>query len=92
VDAHPDPGPDAAHAYFLLGVVELRSGRSSGLAEAEGYLEAAIHAAPGSDWAKRAYVLLEEQTLASYSGSGGVHVPPQVRERLAELRKTAVAK
>jgi tetratricopeptide (TPR) repeat protein len=92
VDAHPEPGPDAAHAYFLLGVVELRSGRSTGLPEAEGYLEAAIYAAPGSDWAKRAYVLLEEQTLASYSGSGGVHVPPQVRERLAELRRTAVAK
>ena len=62
------------------------------LNEAEGYLEGAIHAAPGSDWAKRAYVLLEEETLASYSGSGGVHVPPQVRERLSELRKTAVGK
>jgi tetratricopeptide (TPR) repeat protein len=92
VDAHPEPGPEAAHAYFLLGVVELRSGRSTWLAEAEGYLEAAIHAAPGSDWAKRAYVLLEEQTLASYSGSGGVHVPPQVRDRLGDLRKTAVGK
>jgi tetratricopeptide (TPR) repeat protein len=92
VDAHPQPGPDAAQAYFLLGVVELRSGRSTWLSEGEGYLEAAIYAAPGSDWGKRAYVLLEEQTLASYSGSGGVHVPPQVRRRLAELRKAAVGK
>ena len=92
VAAHPEPGPDAAHAYFLLGVIELKSGRSSWIAEAEGYLEGAIHAAPGSDWAKRAYVLLEEETLASYSGSGGVHVPPQVRDRLQELRKTAVGK
>ena len=92
VDAHPEPGPDAAHAYFLLGVIELRSARSTWISEAEGYLEGAIYAAPGSDWAKRAYVLLEEETLASYSGSGGVHVPQAVRERLAELRKAAVAK
>ena len=90
VDARSDPGPEAAHAYFLLGVIELKSVRSMWISEAEGYLEGAIHAAPGSDWAKRAYVLLEEETLASYSGSGGVHVPPQVRERLSELRKTAV--
>jgi len=90
VAAHPEPTPEAAHAYFLLGVTELRSGRSWWLAEAEGYLEAAIRTAPGSDWAKRAYVLLEEQTLASYSGSGGVHVPPEVRQRLHELRGIAV--
>jgi hypothetical protein len=92
VDAHPEPTPESAHAYFLLGVTELRSGRSWWLAEAEGYLEAAIRTAPGSDWAKRAYVLLEEQTLASYSGSAGVHVPPEVRQRLQELREIAVGK
>jgi hypothetical protein len=90
VAAHPEPSSEAAHAYFLLGVTELRSGRSWWLAEAEGYLEAAIRTAPGSDWAKRAYVLLEEQTLASYSGSGGVHVPPEVRQRLQDLRAIAV--
>jgi hypothetical protein len=90
VAAHPEATPEAAHAYFLLGVTELRSGRSWWLAEAEGYLEAAIRTAPGSDWAKRAYVLLEEQTLASYSGSGGVHVPPEVRQRLQDLRAIAV--
>jgi hypothetical protein len=92
VAAHPEPSPDTAHAYFLLGVTELRGGRSWWLAEAESYLEAAIRTAPGSDWAKRAYVLLEEQTLASYSGSGGVHVPPDVRQRLHDLREIAVGK
>ena len=90
VAAHPEATPETAHAYFLLGVTELRSGRSWWLAEAEGYFEAAIRTAPGSDWAKRAYVLLEEQTFANYSGSGGVHVPPEVRERLQELRTIAV--
>jgi len=92
VAAHPEPSPDAAHAYFLLGVSEIQSSRSWWLAEAESYLEAAIRTAPGSDWAKRAYVLLEEQTLASYSGSGGVHVPPDVSQRLRELRAIAVGR
>jgi hypothetical protein len=92
VAARPERDADAAHAYFLLGVTELKSGRSWWLAEAESYLEAAIHTAPGSDWAKRAYVMLEEQTLASYSGSGGVHVPPEVRKRLHDLREVAVGK
>jgi hypothetical protein len=85
VASRPELPRDAAHAYFLLGVTELRSG-----VEAEAYLEAAIRTAPGSDWAKRSYVLLEEQTLASYSGSGGVHVPPEVRQRLKELQRIAV--
>jgi hypothetical protein len=92
VAAHPEPSPDAAHAYFLLGVTELQGARSWWLAEAESYLEAAIRTAPGSDWAKRAYVVLEEQTLASYSGSAGVHVPPEVRQRLQDLREIAVGK
>lgn len=92
VAAHPEASPDAAHAYFLLGIAEIQSSRSWWLAEAESYLEAAIRTAPGSDWAKRAYVLLEEQTLASYSGSGGVHVPPDVQQRLKELREIAVGR
>jgi len=46
--------------------------------------------APGSDWAKRAYVVLEEETLADYSGSGGVHMPPDVRQELRELQRIAV--
>jgi hypothetical protein len=92
VAAHTEASPEVAHAYFLLGVTEIGTGRSWWLAEAEGYLEAAIRMAPGSDWAKRAYVVLEEQILASYSGSSGVHVPPDVRHRLHELRRIAVGK
>ena len=92
VAAHPEPSLDGAHAYFLLGVAELASGRSAWLSEAQDYLETAIRMAPGSDWAKRAYVVLEEETLADYSGSGGVHVPPDVRQELRELHRIAVGK
>jgi len=90
VDAHPEPSPRNAQAYFLLGVAELASGRSGWVSEAQGYLETAIRMAPGTDWAKRAYVVLEEETLADYSGSGGVHVPPDVRSELRELRRIAI--
>ncbi|HEX2485437.1 MAG TPA: hypothetical protein VHQ66_09060 [Myxococcota bacterium] len=90
VAAHPDPSLENAQAYFLLGVAELSSGRSLWLSAAQDYLETAIRMAPGSDWAKRAYVVLEEETLADYSGSGGVHVPPDVRESLRELQREAV--
>jgi hypothetical protein len=92
VDAHPEPSLEGAQAYFLLGVAELASGRSAWLSEAQDYLETAIRMAPGSDWAKRAYVVLEEEMLADYSGSGGVHVPPDVRRELRELQEIAVGK
>jgi tetratricopeptide (TPR) repeat protein len=90
VSAGPSGTPEAARAYFLLGVSELRSGRPVWLSQAEGYLEMAIRTQPGSEWAKRAYVVLEEETLADYSGSGGVHVPPDVRQRLRALQRVAV--
>lgn len=90
VAAHPEPSLEGAQAYFLLGVAELASGRSIWLSAAEDYLETAIRMAPGSDWAKRAYVVLEEETLVDYSGSGGAHVPPEVRQELRELQRIAV--
>jgi hypothetical protein len=90
VAAHPEPSAENARAYFLLGVAELASGRSVWLSAAQDYLETAIRMAPGSDWAKRAYVVLEEETLADYSGSGGVHVPADVREELRKLQRIAV--
>ena len=92
VAAHPEPSLELAQAYFLLGVAELASGRSVWLSEAQDYLQTAIRTAPGSDWAKRAYVVLEEQTLADYAGSSGVHVPPDVRAELRELKRIAVGK
>jgi hypothetical protein len=90
VAAHRSPSLEGAKAYFLLGVAELASGRSAWLSAAQDYLETAIRMAPGSDWAKRAYVVLEEETLADYSGSGGVHVPPDVRQELRDLQRIAV--
>jgi hypothetical protein len=80
------PRASQAEAYELLGVIETRIGRSFWLSQAEAYLETAIRLAPGQPVARRSYALLEEFLTAGYSGSGGTHLPPDLRDKLAELR------
>jgi hypothetical protein len=87
LDTVGDSGPEAAEAYYLLGLAETRIRHSYWLSEAEAYLEAAVRADPRSQAARNAFALLEEETLAGYSGSGGVHLPDDVRTRLEELRE-----
>jgi hypothetical protein len=85
VDTSP-PALDGAEAYYRLGVIESRVGRSFWLSQTEAYLETAIRLAPGGPLAEDAFALLEEFIVASYSGSTGVHVPQEARDRLAELQ------
>jgi tetratricopeptide (TPR) repeat protein len=85
-DGRP-PHAEQAEAYYLLGVIETRIGRSFWLSQAEAYLETAIRLAPGEPIAKDAYVLLEDFLVAGYSGSGGTFVPRDIREKLELLRK-----
>jgi mono/diheme cytochrome c family protein len=80
---------DRAEAYYVLGVIETRIGRSYWLSEAEAYLETAIRLAPGEPVAQRAYALLDEYLVAGYSGSGGTHVPPDIQAKLEQLRRLA---
>ncbi|HEU4429492.1 MAG TPA: hypothetical protein VFT98_12105 [Myxococcota bacterium] len=86
--ASPD---EAAEASYLLGIAELRNDPARSLPQAEAYLEAAIRAQPGGDIAREAYALLEEQTLLGWMGSGGLELPSDVTEWLAELRALARA-
>jgi hypothetical protein len=85
-DARPRRA-DQAEAYYLLGVIETRIGRSYWLSQAEAYLETAIRLAPGEPVAKDAYALLEEHLGAGYSGAAGANLPSDVREKLALLRR-----
>jgi len=80
---------EQADAYYLLGVIETRIGRSFWLSQAEAYLETAIRLAPGKPVARDAYALLEEFLVAGYTGSGGEHVPADVRQKLDTLRRLA---
>lgn len=81
-----DPGPDVADAYYLLGAVETRIGESFWESPADFYLEMAIRMAPGSESGRRAYAMLEEETVLGFTGSGGEHLPDEERARLDELR------
>lgn len=86
--AEGQPGLDElADAYTQLGVIESRVGRSFWPSEAEYYFEAAIRVAPGAPAAQRAYALLEESIAVGYSGSAGLKMPDDERERLAGLRR-----
>ncbi len=86
VNEHREVSDEVAEAYYLLGVSEARIRRSFWLSEGEFYLETAIRMAPEADFAELAYARLEEETLAGYSGSSGLHLPPDVQRKLEELR------
>jgi hypothetical protein len=76
-----------AEAYYLLGVAESYTPRSSWIPETEFFLETAIRLAPTSAIAKKAYVFLEEYILVGYTGSEGLELPSDVRTDLEELRR-----
>ena len=86
VSSQPDGDRDVAEAYYWLGVIESRIGRSFWLSQTEPYLEAAIRRAPGDPIAERSYALLEDFVIGGYTGSSGEHVPPDVKAWLAELQ------
>jgi hypothetical protein len=82
----------------LLGVAELRIGRSYWLGLPGFLLETAIRLDPGGDAAQQAYALIEEETFYTYSlgvSQGGVvearkvpELPLDVERKLADLRRT----
>jgi hypothetical protein len=82
-------GGDRAEAYYLLGLIETRIGRSYWMSQAEAYLETAIRLAPGQPVAQQACDLLDDYLTAGYSGSGGTFLPPDIAEKLELLRGIA---
>lgn len=79
-------GKDVAEAYYWLGLVESRVNGNYWVSEADFYLETAIRMAPKSQAGRRAFALLEEETLLGWTGSGGTVLPSDVQEHLDELR------
>ena len=77
---------ELAHAYYLLGLSEYRIGGNFWIPQGELFLEWAIRLAPASPVAADAYALLEEEILAGYTGSSGLHLPEDERQRLQGLR------
>jgi hypothetical protein len=87
VAAAPPGDPHAAEAYYWLGVIESRIGRTFWLSQTEPYLEAAIRLAPGQPIAQQAYARLEDFVTLGYTGSSGEHVPEDLKAWLAELKR-----
>ncbi|MBW2288529.1 MAG: hypothetical protein JRG90_11980 [Deltaproteobacteria bacterium] len=86
VAGQTEPSPQLGEAYYLMGVIEADIGRSFWASQTEHFLEAAIQIGPGEPYAEPALELLEAFVVTGYSGSGGEHVPADVRTRLSEMR------
>lgn len=86
LDAHPDPSPQAAEAYWLLGLTECYIGRNYWVSQAGFFLETAIRMAPDQPFAVEAYALLEDQTVLDFAEAGTPQLPPDVVRHLAELK------
>lgn len=86
VQSNPGSPESLAEAYYLLGLAESTISRTMWVPETEFFLEMAIRAAPDTDAARDAYAFLEEYVIANYTGSAGTNVPPDLWDRLIELR------
>jgi hypothetical protein len=81
------PAEGAAEAYYRLGVIESRIGRSYRFSQTEHLLATSIRLAPRAPFARDALALLEEFVASGYTGSAGENVPPEVRRQLEELER-----
>ena len=79
-------GPKMAEAYYLLGLIEARTHFDYLVSESDFYLETAIRMAPKAPVGRQAFELLEEETVLGWTGSGGDHMPAEIRRHLEELR------
>jgi len=86
VAAPGQPRAELAEAYFLLGATAARIERTAWVTEIEQDLETSIRTDPTGLYARTAYALLEEYTFEAYGGGEGVNVPPDVEDRLRELK------
>ncbi len=87
IDSGPKQKEKLAEAFYLLGVAESHVNHSYWISETEYFLEIAIRMAPDAEFSQSAFDFLEDLTTAGYSGSGGVNIPADVKDRIEELRR-----
>lgn len=86
---HGDTAPDAAEAYYELGVAELAIGRDYWHSKSDFHLEQAINLRPHSAIARLAFARLEQEVILGFTGSSGTHIPEDERQRLQALSELA---
>lgn len=84
------PSQEKRRALYLLGYAysELPLFFVNELPEV--YLEQCIREFPGTEDAKRAYRVFRELVLFEYTGSGGTHLPADMRAKLHELHNLSL--
>lgn len=85
VFAHGERDARSAEAYYLRGVIEAWIGRNLWVTAAPFMLETAIRMAPAEPFAREAYALLEQETIAAYEGADE-KISAEERRNLEELR------
>ncbi len=87
IASHPVSAPEVAEAYYLLGVIESRVGRSFWASQTEHFLEASVRTDPSGPFAEEAFALLDEFVTSGFTGSAGVNIPTDVAEHMNELEQ-----
>ncbi len=85
----PAQAPEASEVFYLLAVTESRISRSFWIVETDFLLEKAVRAAPKSDYARKAFTLLEERASepaapGAYEGSVTPKIDLDELKRLVE--------
>ena len=83
--------PARAKALYLAGRAAEESRELNFWTLHERYYELCINAEPKSDRSKACFKKLSDSVLAGYTGSSGLHLPPEESSRLARLKEKAVA-
>lgn len=83
--------PARAKALYLAGLAAEESRELNFWTLHERYYELCIDAEPKSDRSKVCFGKLNDSVLAGYTGSSGLHLPPEESARLARLKEKAVA-
>ncbi len=78
---------ELSETLYLLGLAYSQTESSLFLNLDEKYFETCIRRNPKNPWAKKCFEKLEESLALDYSGSAGVFIPVDVKNRLEELRK-----
>lgn len=81
---------ELGQALQLMGVCQEAVRDLSAADLHENYYESCIREVPKSKWSKQCYERLEQSIVLGYTGSSGVHVPPEVRKHLDELKSIAL--
>ena len=83
---------ERAKALYLAGIAAEETRELNFWTLHERYYELCIENAPGTELSQKCFKKLNDSVLMGYTGSSGLHLPPEESARLAKLKATAGAK